>query len=155
MFCAACGKSVKQGVTYCTRCGARADGSPGHAASKLSEASFNTLIAGMMGIPIAGLGIVIGLMSVMKELGFGLPLIIVFTSVSFLLLLSAETVFILLLLQNRARADRESAADARLPKAEPRELAEAQPLELPDPLPSVTEEPTRAFAPIPRDPNLT
>jgi hypothetical protein len=54
----------------------------------------NILVAGILGIPIAGLGVVIGLMSVMKEMGFRTELIIAFTSLSFLLFLAAETVLV-------------------------------------------------------------
>ena len=156
MYCASCGKAAKKGVTYCTRCGARADGSTEHAASKLTEASFITLVAGLMGIPIAGLGVVIGLMSVMKEMGFSKELIIVFASLGFLLLLAAEAVFIWLLVQNRAgRADKENGVNAGLKGVETRELGEAQVRALPEPMPSVTESATRPFEAIPRESKMS
>lgn len=152
MYCPSCGKAVKKGVTYCTRCGARADGSREYAAGKLSESSFITLVAGLMGIPIAGLGVVIGLMSAMKEMGFSKELIIVFMSLGFLLLLAAEAVFIWLLVQNRAgRADKEMGDNAGLKGVETRELGAAQMRELSEPVPSVTESATRPFEAIPRE----
>ncbi|HEV7904695.1 MAG TPA: zinc ribbon domain-containing protein [Pyrinomonadaceae bacterium] len=155
MYCASCGKAVKKGVTYCTRCGARADGGTEHAASKLSESSFITLVAGLMGIPIAGLGVVIGLMSVMKEMGFSKELIIVFMSLGFLLLLAAEAVFIWLLVQNRARADKEKGSSAGLKGVETKELGAAQVRALSEPMPSVTEGATRPFEAIPHESKLS
>lgn len=155
MYCPSCGKAVKKGVSYCTRCGARADGSTEHAASKLSESSFIILVAGLIGIPIAGLGVVIGLMSVMKEMGFSKELIIVFMSLGFLLLLAAEAVFIWLLVQNRARADKEKATNAELKRVETKELGAAQVRALSDPMPSVTESATCPFEAIPRESKMS
>lgn len=107
-----------------------------------------------MGIPIAGLGIIIGLMSVMKEMGFSKELIIAFSSLSFLLLLAAEAVFIWLLLQNRTRTDKETRNNAQLKDVEIKELGEAQVRELSEPIPSVTENTTRSFEAINLKPKM-
>jgi len=133
-------------VTYCTRCGARAavTTEPG----RLPESSFNILIAGILGIPIAGVGVAIGLMSVMKEMGFTKVWIIAFVSLCFLLLVAAETVFVWLLLQNRARKDTATSTDAELNGAATKQLGEAK--EVAQPLGSVTESATRPFEPVPR-----
>jgi len=151
MYCSSCGEGIKQGVIFCTRCGTRANGVTDHAVGKLSESSFNTLVGGMMGIPIAGLGIMIGLIAVMKETGFSKGLMIVFTALSFLLLVAAEAVFIWLLLHNRARTVQEGGDQAQLKKVETKELGEAKVWELAQPMTSVTENTTRAFEPIPRE----
>jgi hypothetical protein len=155
MYCPSCGKAVKRGVSYCTRCGARADGATEPAAGKLSESSFITLVAGLLGIPIAGLGVVIGLMSVMKEMGFSKELIIVFMSLGFLLLLAAEVVFIWLLLQNRTRTGKDTGDNISLKKVELKELNEAQVRALSEPVPSVTESATRPFEAIPRESKMS
>src|SRR4030095_15959889 len=103
MHCSSCGKAVVQALSYCNHCGARVGGTKEHDTGKLSESSLNVLLAGILGIPIAGLGIMIGLMMVMKkELGFGNEVIIAFTLLSFLLLLAAEGVFVWMLI-HRAR----------------------------------------------------
>lgn len=154
MHCSSCGEAVNQDVSYCTRCGARTNDATGYAASKLSESSFNLLVAGILGIPIAGLGIVIGLMSVMKEMGFSKELIIAFMSLGFLLLLAAEAVFIWLLLQNRTRADKETGNNAQLREVEINKLGEAQVRELSEPIPSVAENTTRSFEAIHREPKM-
>jgi hypothetical protein len=94
-------------------------------------------------------------MSVMKEMGFSKELIIVFASLGFLLLLAAEAVFIWLLVQNRARADKETGNDAELKAVETKELGAAQPRELSEPMPSVTESATRPFEAIPRESKMS
>jgi hypothetical protein len=122
-------------------------------ADKLSESSFNTLLAGVMGIPIAGLGIIIGLMSVMKQIGFSGELIVAFTLMSFLLLVAAEAVFIRLLLR-RTKPVKETADNiqnqAQLNEVVIKGLNATQTRGLNEPIPSVIENTTRNLEPIPR-----
>ncbi len=140
MYCSSCGAAVIKDLNYCKHCGAKLSGAKERGAGKLSEDSFIFLIACIIGIPIAGLGIVIGLMEVMKkEIGFSNELILVFTSLSFLLLLAAESVFIWLLL-NRTRAVKETGDKAGSKKVTIKELAE--------PAPSVTENTTAFIEPL-------
>ena len=76
MYCSNCGGEIIENLSYCNHCGRKMTG-----ANKLSEASFNTLVAGILAMPIAGVGVLIGLISVMKEtLGFGNDVIIVIHS---------------------------------------------------------------------------
>jgi hypothetical protein len=59
--------------------------------SALATSSFNLLVGAALSIPVIGLGIIIGLMVVMKkELGFGDDMIFVVTFLTFLLLFMAE-----------------------------------------------------------------
>lgn len=153
MYCSSCGKAVNQGLSYCNHCGARANDAKEPTANKLSESSFNLLLAGILGIPIAGFGVIIGLMSVMKEIGFSSALIIAFTFLSFLPLLAAEATFIWSLVQNRTRPFKETGDDAQLKEAVIKGLGSAQVRELSEPIQSVTEHTTRSFEPRHREPN--
>lgn len=120
-------------------------------ANKLSEASLNFLLVGILGIPIAGIGVIIGLMSVMKnELGFNNELISLFVAVSFLLLLAAESVFIWLLV-SRTRAIKESGENVRPYEAEVKGLGQTQARKLSEPMRSVTENTTRNLEPVYRE----
>lgn len=148
MYCSSCGKDVIQGVSYCNQCGARVSSANERDTTRLSESSFNTLLAGVMGIPIAGLGIIIGLMSVMKkELGFSKTLIVTFTCLSFLLLLIAEAIFVWLLWSHRRTVHATDDKD-QLKVAQTKELGEAPAREFAEPVVSVTENTTRTFEPV-------
>lgn len=98
MFCPSCGKSVNPGLSYCNNCGARAAGKGEEAPHRLPESSFNLLVIALIGVPIAGIGVIIGLLTVMKqELGFRDEMIGVIAVMSFILLLIAELGLIWLL----------------------------------------------------------
>jgi len=151
MHCSSCGKAVAHALSYCNHCGARVSGMKGRAASNLSESSLNVLLGGVVGIPIAGLVLIISLMSVMKkELGFGNEVIIAFTLLSFLLLLVAESVFAWLLI-HRTRTIKETGDHVRLKDVVTKELGEAQPRRLVEPIPSVVENTTRTLEPVRRE----
>lgn len=152
MYCSSCSKAVNQNLKYCNHCGAMVGGSVERESSRLSESSFNLLLGGILGIPIAGLGIIIGLMSVMKkEMGFNNELIIAFTLLSFVLLLAAEGTFIWMLV-HRARAFRETGGGANFNEGVIKSLHTAPVRELSEPQSSVTENTTRSFEPLERGP---
>jgi hypothetical protein len=157
MYCSKCGELVLQGLNYCKNCGAKVNGAKADDTGKLSESSFNLLVAAVMSIPIAGLGIIIGLMSVMKkELGFSSELIVIFVLASFLLLLVSEAVLIWLLLQ-RTRTVKETGDssrlkdDAQLPEVVIKGLNAAKTRELGEPVPTVIENTTRSLEPVMRE----
>ncbi|HEY0049144.1 MAG TPA: zinc ribbon domain-containing protein [Pyrinomonadaceae bacterium] len=160
MYCSTCGTAINNGLNYCKNCGARASGAKTEDDGKLSESSFNLLVVAVLGIPIAGLGIIIGLMSVMKkELGFSNELITIFISASFLLLLFSEAVLIWLYIQ-RTRGIRETddnsrlKDDAQLPEVLIKGLDPAKTRDLIEPIPSVVEDTTRSLEPIARKSKL-
>jgi hypothetical protein len=132
--------AVAENLSYCNRCGAKL---------RSAEASLtlDSLVWAIVSLLIAGVGVIIGLMAVMKNVvNFHEGIIIAVTALSFLALLTAEGVLIRMLL-GAWRGDR-AAAEAVPPKEQKtRELIEAQPRELPEPPPSVTEGTTRAFEP--------
>src|SRR5215217_2530146 len=97
MYCSTCGNSVVEGLIFCNQCGARVleDKNVG----TISQASFNFLVGGLISIPIVGLGIIIGLLTVMKkDLGFDNSMILIITFMSFVLLLITEGALIWLLM---------------------------------------------------------
>ena len=147
MYCSSCGKAVSRGLSFCNQCGTRVGGAQEPDAGRLSEASHNFLLAGILGIPIAGVGVLIGLMSVMKkELGFSNELVVAFASLGFLLLLAAEGVFIWTLI-HRTRAARETGQEESASNV----LGEARVRELPEPTSFVTESTTRTLEPVLRE----
>jgi hypothetical protein len=156
MFCSACGNQLVTGLSFCNKCGAPTGAAKDKDKSRdpdlLSESSINFLVAGMIGIPIAGIGVIIGLVSVLKkELHFEDGVVLTFTLMAFILLLAAE-LGILFLLFTRTRSSkkyRESLRENEVrfqPQAELREgitnaLGEARGT----PVGSVTENTTRSF----------
>lgn len=154
MYCSSCGNLVNNSLRFCNHCGAGLTGTKDTDSKELSEASFNTLIGCIIAVPIAGLGLILGMMVVMKEeLGFSNDVIIAFTAVSFLLMAAAEAVFIWLLVQ-RTRKDKKSPDNSQYSKEVViRELSEGQARGLSEPIPAVTEHTTRHLEPVLRDPN--
>lgn len=153
MYCSACGTAVNKDLNFCKNCGARLGDKKESAGNQLSEASVNFLIAALLGIPIAGIGIIIGLMSVMKkELGFPNDLIGIVVLMSFLMLLLAEAGCIWIL-WSRTRIPRQTAVKKNeLKEAAKKELVEPRDEPISQPASSVTENTTRSFEPVYRDP---
>lgn len=152
MYCSACGTAVNKDLNFCKNCGARIGEKKESAGNQLSEASVNFLIAALLGIPIAGIGVIIGLMSVMKkELNFDNDLIGIVVLMSFFLLLTAEAGFVWLL-WSRTRVRKETPAKKESKKAAKKELVEPRYEPISQPVSSVTENTTRSFEPVYRDP---
>jgi hypothetical protein len=140
MYCSSCGSAVSQSLTYCSRCGAKL---------RSAEASLtlDSLVWAIVSLLVAGVGVIIGLMAVMKNVvGLHEGIIVVITALSFLALLTAEGVLIRILL-GAWKGVREADDAAGRKEQTTRELVEAQPRELPEPVPSVTEHTTRTFEP--------
>jgi len=144
MYCSSCGVAVPPGLSYCNYCGEKLSGPKRDSLAESPELKPETLVRAMVFAFVFGLGAITVLMGVMKAvLDLGLGPILVFTLLSFLIMLSLEAVFIRLLLRPRRGAD---AGDPVVLKGQAtRELAAAQAPFLPDSMPSVTEHTTRAF----------
>jgi hypothetical protein len=166
MYCSTCGTTVIQGLNYCKNCGARVSGAKtdDYDAVKLSESSFNLLVASVLGLPIAGLGIIIGLMSVMKDkLGFSSEMIGAVVAGAFLLLFVSEAALVYLLIRRtRIAAGTKRDDDSRLkdaaqqlPEVSVKRLDHAKTREFIEPIPLVTEETTRSLEAIPRGESRT
>jgi hypothetical protein len=149
MFCSSCGGAVVQGTSYCNNCGARLSADKGGSNTAKPEELFpDSLIWAIVSVFVVGLGGIIGLMAVMKEVfGFNSTLMIVFSILSFALMFAVEGVLIWLLLSRRRSG--QNAGDGGLMNEQvTKELDAAQPRALPEPVPSVTEHTTRTFEPL-------
>jgi len=156
MFCSKCGQFIGEGLNFCKSCGAKVSDAKSGDVGKLSESAFITLVSGIIAIPIAGLGVVIGLMSVMKESGFSSDAIFISMLISFALLLAAEVTFIWLL-WSRTRTVKETVGDtnfkenAQINSAAAKELGAAQTRDFVEPISSITEHETRPLETIRRE----
>ena len=148
MYCPSCGVVVAQGLSYCNYCGAKLGGVKDERLIKTSELKPEMLLAAMVFVFVFGLGAITVLMGVMKavlrlEVGQILP----FTLLSFLIMLLIEGVCLRLLFRRKSGAE-EAVDNVQLKGQATKELDPAQTRVLPEPVPSVTEETTRAFEPL-------
>lgn len=148
MYCSTCGGAVTRGLAYCNQCGAKLGGEKDDAVAKPSETFPESLVWALVAVFVVGLGGIMGLMAVMKEVvGFSPDIILNITLLCFLPMLVVEAVLIWKLLRHKSGA--KGAGDAGLLKArETKELGAAQARSLAEPAPSVTEHTTRAFDPV-------
>ena len=100
MYCSSCGAAVPAGSSYCNRCGTETKPKQS-GATKLSETAPESLIWAIAAVTIVGLGVVIGMMAVMKEvLHFPDSLIIAFALLTFFTFIGVDAVFIRVLLRS-------------------------------------------------------
>jgi len=147
MYCSSCGVAVAQGLSYCNYCGAKLSGARDNGLES-PEVRPELLVSAMAGVFILGLAAITVLMGVMKSV-LDLPVdrILAFTLVPFLIMLVLEGVFLRLLFR-RKRGSEEVGKTVLLKGQATKELDAAHARVLPEPMPSVTEHTTRAFAPI-------
>ena len=146
MYCSTCGVAIAQGLSYCKNCGnklaGRDDtaGPPGVKPEMLVGAMVSVFILGLLAISI--------LLGVMKSvLGLELGQILAFATLSFLIMLFLEGVFLLLLLRRPRKTDLGDAGPL-LKGSTNRELDMTQVRELHEPGISVTDHTTRTFDPV-------
>ena len=149
MYCSSCGVAVTQGLSYCNYCGAKLSGAKGANVTKSSaEVKPEKLVEMMGAVFVCGLIAIIVMMGVMKAvLNFDIPLILGFSLLSFLIMLLLEGVFIRLLFRRRRGAE-DAGRNVLLNEQTTKELDAAEARMLAEPVPSVTEHTTRAFAPV-------
>jgi len=154
MFCSSCGKTINPDLRYCNHCGGRLD-ADGDGSMRIPESSFNLLVGGLLAVPIAGIGLIIGLLTVMKrELGFGDEMIAIMALLCTALLLLTE-LGLLWLLWTSARHGRVRKAkpgQQNLPErdVELRGLPESRIEPADRQVQSVTEHTTRTLDAVPR-----
>jgi uncharacterized membrane protein YvbJ len=152
MFCSACGNQVSENLSFCNQCGAKLNGGNASPGEKLSEASFNTLVGSMVAVPIAGIGVIIGFLAVMRESGFSPEITAVFVAAGFAILIAVEAVFIWLILRNTGKAGKIRVDKTnQLNQVEIKTLGEAQNLDYTQPFSAVTEHTTRSLEPALRE----
>jgi hypothetical protein len=148
MYCSTCGVAVTQGLSYCNYCGAKVSGSKGDNLIQSSEVKPELLVCAMTGLFILGLLAITVLIGVIKTtLDLPVERVLAIALLPFLLLLLIEGILIRLLLR-RKRGAEEAVDIPYLRGPATKELETAQARALPQPVPSVTEHTTRAFAPI-------
>lgn len=150
MYCSTCGVTIAQGLSFCNQCGAKLSVEKGNGLEVYSELKAESfLIASMVMVFIFGLGVIMGLVAVLKNvINLEARQVIPFAILSFMMLFLIEGV-IVWRLTRRDRLAKASAALAApseqttkgLDPARARALHEGMP-------PSVTEHTTRAFEPI-------
>ena len=152
MYCSSCGSAAPPGLSYCNRCGAdlRVKELSPESPARRSGPSPDSLVWAIVGVTTIGLGAVIALMVITKEvLHFNDGLINGFSVATFLSFLLVDVLFAWLLLSSKR--DQKRSNDLVQLKAEiTRELSSAQPHSLPEPANSVTEHTTRTLEPVPR-----
>ena len=150
MYCSSCGASVAQGLSYCNFCGAKLSGEKGDSLVKSSEVKPGSLVWAMVAVLVFGFVAITFLMMAMKMVGLNVGQILAFTTLSFLIMLLVEGVFIWQLWHRKRGA--EEAGDTALSKEQAtKELEAAHARVLAEAMPSVTEHTTRSFQPIYRE----
>lgn len=148
MYCSACGSALPANLTYCNRCGARVSPVKEDEVAKPVESYSESLVWAIVSVFIAGSGVIIGMMAVMKQVvGFDLNVILTIAFLCFFMMFVVEALFISLLISSK-KAAKELTDPVRLKEHATRELVEARPLNLTEPVPSVTEHETRTFEPV-------
>lgn len=147
MFCSTCGVSVGQGLSFCNNCGARLKDST----EASDEVRPGLLVSAMAGTFILGT-VAITMFTLGMKAALNLPSdrLLLFALLPFLVMLLLEGVFMRLLFRRKRSSD-EDRGTGTLRGQTTRELDAAQARGLPEHMPSVTENTTRAFAPIRTD----
>ena len=149
MYCSSCGSSITPHLTYCNRCGARVNGRD-EVSARVADFP-ESLVAAMVALFVFGLGVIIGLIAVMKNVvNFEPGIILAITFFMVTLLMILESVFIYLLFSSRKFARQRFQHQEFTPNTT-KELRESRTPMLSEPMPSVTEQTTRAFEPIYRE----
>ncbi|HEY0405777.1 MAG TPA: zinc ribbon domain-containing protein [Pyrinomonadaceae bacterium] len=149
MYCSSCGAAAGQGLSFCSNCGAKLGNAKGVEMAKRAELFPDSLIWAIVSVFVVGLGGIIGLMAVMKDVfGFNPSLIIAFSLFSFAMMFMVEGVLVWLLLSRRSGRVKEAGDGGRVKQQETKELDAAQARSLPEPTPSITEHTTRTLEPL-------
>jgi len=150
VYCSSCGVAVTQGLPYCNYCGAKL--SSGDSGDKPPDTRPAGLVGGLVTMMVAtfvmglfAITIFMGVMKTVIHLDTGAML--GFTSLSFLIMLMLEGIFIRLLFRPIKHRDSEPRNTFQNNRAATKEL-EAQSRLPMEPISSVTEHTTRAFDPI-------
>ena len=153
MYCSSCGVAVTQGLPYCNYCGAKlstgdsGDKPPGIRPGGRHAESDAYLVSMMVATFVMGLFAITIFMGVMKKvIQLDTGAMLGFTTLSFLIMLLLEGIFIFLLFR-RQPGEKQSRDTQQNNRASTKEL-EAQSRQPMEPISSVTEHTTRAFDPI-------
>ncbi len=148
MYCQTCGTAVTTGLSYCNRCGAELNSKP--AFQKPSDTMPESLIWAIVGVAVTGMGIVIALMALMKQM-LGIDdteIILLLSFLSFIPFGIAEIVLVWMLFRTqRNQKDRELTEHKASVTSE---LGGVDGQLLREPAASVTDHTTRTLEPVNR-----
>ena len=148
MYCSSCGVAVVHGLTYCNQCGAKLIGAQTEKATP-RDSSIDSLIWAIVSVFVGGIGVLIGLLAMMKNLlDFHQGLLMFFSLLTFSLITLIEAVFVWMLFSRNRAAIRAHEFEPKQRPTKELEVAPARMLGDPIPMPSVTEQTTRSFEPI-------
>ena len=144
MYCLSCGSTISLGTVYCNRCGAKVPNDLSSSNNEIANSLVWAIIAGF----VFGIGVIIGLMAVMKEVvGFEYGPIMAIAFLCFFLLFIIEGVLLSMLIGSR-KEKKDKAEPVQLPNRATKELEEARQQMINEPVASVTEGTTRTFQPV-------
>lgn len=143
MYCQTCGAEVSPGLNFCNRCGIEIG------RFKQSSTLTESLIWAIVAVTVAGIGVIIGLIAVMKNVaGLSIEVITVITLIGFFMILAVNAAFIRMLLKGPV-TESGTEKNNRLKQAETQKLLEMPPTNgLNEPIPSVVEDTTRNLEPV-------
>ena len=148
MFCSNCGSAASPSLTYCNQCGAEL--AKHHESTKLSATSMESLVWAIAAVTIVGMGAVIGLMAVMKQvLHFSDSLITIFSLLFLATFIGIDFVFVWLLFSKFGNKERFSRP--RKNELRTSELDRPNVRILPEAPPSIAEHTTRTLETADRD----
>jgi|SRR5262252_612393 len=144
MYCSSCGVAVNSGLTYCNHCGAKLNRGDGGKSTEVRAFIVTMMVATF----VLGTFVITLLMGMMKSvLHFDFGPIMGLASVCFLVMFVLEGVFISLLFGRDRGAPKADEKGASQNRATTRQLEAESRMPL-EPVGSVTEQTTRAFAPL-------
>ena len=142
MYCSTCGRQITAGLTFCNHCGARQNEAVTTADTRMSKITGDALIWAMVGVLVFGLGLIIGLLAVLKDYGAPLGVALGVTLGVFSLMVLLEGLFAWQLIASRRLPTVKEG-----PALREQTTRELQPASA-EPIPSVTEHTTRSFVPL-------
>jgi hypothetical protein len=145
MYCSSCGSALTPNLVYCNKCGARVAQNDSN--ERKPEIMPEFLVSSMVILFVLGLGVITGLITVMKKaVGFEWNIILGVMIVCFSLLVLLESILIFFLFRGSFARKRKDLN--QLKESTTKELEVGTPLGLPATVASVTEHTTRAFDPV-------
>src|SRR5262245_771464 len=139
MYCSSCGVAVAENLSFCNLCGAKIGATNSDKIVQPRQVNPELLVTAMAGTFILGLVAIAVLLGTMKSvLGLDVGQILGFAALSFLIMLSLEAVFVLLLFR-RNRSAEERGSTRTLTGGSTKELDEPHVNVLQEPLTSVTD----------------
>ena len=148
MYCSTCGVAVAESLSYCNHCGARITASISDKVASSRDVDPELLVSAMVKTFVLGLLAITALLGVMKSvLGLQLGQILPFATVSFLIMIFLEGMFLLLLFRRNHGAEERTRSELQKGPST-KELGASQVQALREPLSNVTDHTTRAFEPI-------